>query len=46
MVEKRAVQIGATVWAMVAFMVAAASLAEVSTDALLVVGAASVVLPL
>jgi len=46
MVEKRAVQIGATVWAMVAFMVAAASLGEVSADALLVVGVASVVLPL
>lgn len=46
MVEKRAVQIGATVWALVAFTVAAVSVAEVSTDALLFVGAASVVLPL
>lgn len=46
MVEKRAVQIGATVWAMVAFMVAAASLADVGTDAVMVVGVASVVLPL
>ena len=46
MFEKRVVQVGATVWAMVAFTVAAASLAEVGTDALLLVGAASVVLPL
>src|SRR4051812_10560982 len=45
MVEKRAVQVGASVWALVAFTVAAASLPKVSTDALLVVGAASVVLP-
>lgn len=46
MIEKRAVQIGATAWAMVAFTVASVSLANVSTDALVVVGAASVFLPL
>ena len=44
MIEKRAVQIGAT-WAMVAFTVASVSLANLSTDALVVVGAASVLLP-
>ena len=46
MIEKRAVQIGATAWAMVAFAVASVSLANVSTDALVVVSTASVVLPL
>jgi hypothetical protein len=46
MVGKRAVQIGATAWAMVAFAAAAAFLADVNADALLVVGVASVVLPL
>ena len=46
MIEKRAVQIGATAWAMVAFTVASVSLPNVSTDALVVVGTASVLLPL
>ena len=46
MIEKRAVEIGATAWAMVAFTVAVVSLANVGTDALVVVGAASVLLPL
>jgi hypothetical protein len=46
MVERRVVEIGAIVWAIVAFIVAAGSLAQVSPDALPVVGMASVVLPL
>lgn len=46
MIENRVVQIGATAWAVIAIIVAAASLGEVSTDALVLVGAASVVLPL
>ena len=45
MIDKRAIQIGAVVWAMVGFTVAAASLATVNSDGIILVATASVTLP-
>ena len=45
MLDKRAVQIGAVMWATAGLLVAAVSLAAIETDALVLVGIASLVFP-
>ena len=46
MVERRAVQIGVTVWALAGFALAAASVPALSADARVLVGLAAVIFPL